>query len=235
MTDCIAVFNAGSSSIKFAIHGHGRTGRSQFRGQVEAIGVAPALKVRDAAGKVLAEHTWPADGLNHETATRELVQAIVGLLGREKIAAVGHRVVHGGMHFAAPVRVDDAVLAELETLVPLAPLHQPHNLAPIRAIAAHAPHLPQVACFDTAFHRTQAHVVQAFGLPRRYYDQGVRRYGFHGLSYEYIASRLPEVAPVDRRRPGGRRPSGQRRERCARCKTAAALRAPWDSLRWTGW
>ena len=194
MTDCIAVLNAGSSSIKFAIHGL-EDGPVQFRGQVEAIGVAPALKVHDAAGKIVAEQTWPADGLNHEAATLELVQVIVGLLGREKIAAVGHRVVHGGMHFATPVRVDDAVLAELDTLVPLAPLHQPHNLAPIRTIAAHAPHLPQVACFDTAFHRTQAHVVQAFGLPRRYYDQGVRRYGFHGLSYEYIASRLPEVAP----------------------------------------
>ena len=167
----------------------------QFRGQVEAIGVAPALKVHDATGKTVAEQTWPADGLNHEAATLELVQVIVGLLGREKIAAVGHRVVHGGMHFDAPVRVDDAVLAELDTLVPLAPLHQPHNLAPIRTIVSHAPHLPQVACFDTAFHRTQAHVVQAFGLPRRYFDQGVRRYGFHGLSYEYIASRLPEVAP----------------------------------------
>jgi acetate kinase len=194
MTDCIAVLNAGSSSIKFAIH-RLKDGPVQFRGQVEAIGVAPALKVHDAAGKIVAEQTWPSDGLNHEAATLELVQVIVGLLGREKIAAVGHRVVHGGMHFDAPVRVDDAVLAELDTLVPLAPLHQPHNLAPIRTIAAHAPHLPQVACFDTAFHRTQAHVVQAFGLPRRYYDQGVRRYGFHGLSYEYIASRLPEVAP----------------------------------------
>ena len=194
MNDCIAVLNAGSSSIKFAIHGL-EDGPVQFRGQVEAIGVAPALKVHDAAGKIVAEQTWPSDGLNHEAATLELVQVIVGLLGREKIAAVGHRVVHGGMHFDAPVRVDDAVLAELDTLVPLAPLHQPHNLAPIRTIAAHAPHLPQVACFDTAFHRTQAHVVQAFGLPRRYYDQGVRRYGFHGLSYEYIASRLPEVAP----------------------------------------
>ena len=194
MNDCIAVLNAGSSSIKFAIHGL-EDGPVQFRGQVEAIGVAPALKVHDAAGKIVAKQTWPSDGLNHEAATLELVQVIVGLLGREKIAAVGHRVVHGGVHFDAPVRVDDAVLAELDTLVPLAPLHQPHNLAPIRTIAAHAPHLPQVACFDTAFHRTQAHVVQAFGLPRRYYDQGVRRYGFHGLSYEYIASRLPEVAP----------------------------------------
>ena len=194
MTDCIVTLNAGSSSIKFAIHGLD-DGPARFQGQVEAIGVAPALKARDAAGNVVADQTWPADGFDHETATRELVRTVIGLLGGQSVAAVGHRVVHGGIHFAAPVRVDDAVLAELETLVPLAPLHQPHNLSPIRAIAAQAPHLPQVACFDTAFHRSQAPVVQAFGLPRRFYDQGVRRYGFHGLSYEYIARCLPEVAP----------------------------------------
>ncbi len=194
MTDCIVTLNAGSSSIKFAIHGLD-DGSAAYQGQIEAIGVAPALKVRDAAGNVVADHTWAADGFDHDTATRELVRTVIGLLGGQSVAAVGHRVVHGGIHFARPVRVDDAVLAELDTLIPLAPLHQPHNLAPIRAIAAQAPHLPQVACFDTAFHRTQAPVVQAFGLPRRFYDQGVRRYGFHGLSYEYIASRLPEVAP----------------------------------------
>src|SRR5215213_1504849 len=194
MTDHVVVLNAGSSSIKFAVYN--LTGNSaRYRGQIEALGVAPSLKVRDDAGQVVAEHTWPADRLNHETATQELVQVIVSLIGRENIAAVGHRVVHGGAHFATPVRVTDAVLAQLKTLVPLAPLHQPHNLAPIRAIAAHAPHLPQIACFDTAFHRSQTPVVQTFGLPRRYYDQGVRRYGFHGLSYEYIASRLPEIAP----------------------------------------
>jgi acetate kinase len=194
MSGSIAVFNAGSSSIKVAIHGMA-DGPAQFRGQVEAIGVAPALKVRDAAGKVVAEHKWPAEGFDHDKATKELLQTTVSLLGQQKVVAVGHRVVHGGTRFAAPVRVDDSVLAELDTLVRLAPLHQPHNLAPIRAIAAHAPHLPQVACFDTAFHRSQAPVMQTFGLPRRFYDEGVRRYGFHGLSYEYIASRLPETAP----------------------------------------
>ena len=194
MTDCIAVVNAGSSSIKFAIHGLG-DGPALFRGQVEAIGVAPAMKVRDDAGKVVAERKWPAEGFDHDTATRELLQTVISLLGQQSVVAVGHRVVHGGTRFAAPVRVDDAVLAELDKLVRLAPLHQPHNLAPIRAIAAHAPDLPQVACFDTAFHHSQAPVVQTFGLPRRFHDEGVRRYGFHGLSYEYIASRLPEVAP----------------------------------------
>ena len=195
MTDCIAVLNAGSSSIKFAIHGL-EDGPVQFRGQVEAIGVAPVLKVRDAAGKTVAEHTWSADGLNHEAATLELVQVIVGLLGREKIAAVGHRVVHGGIHFARPVRVDDAVLAELDTLVPLAPLHQPHNLAPIRTLFAVAPHLPQVGCFDTAFHTAQPALAQAFALPPEITGRGIRRYGFHGLSYEYIASVLPELDPA---------------------------------------
>ncbi|MFL5285012.1 MAG: acetate/propionate family kinase [Rhodopila sp.] len=194
MTQFVVVLNAGSSSIKFAVHAFD-DGPAEYRGQIEAIGVAPALKVRDKAGKVVAEHAWQAAGVTHEIATRELVQVIVRLVGRDKVAAVGHRVVHGGLQYAAPALVNDAVLADLDMLVPLAPLHQPHNLAPIRAIAAHAPDLAQVACFDTAFHRSQSAVVQTFGLPRHYYDRGVRRYGFHGLSYEYIASRLPEVAP----------------------------------------
>jgi len=194
MSDFVVVLNAGSSSIKFAAHRR-EDGPAEYRGQIEAIGIAPLLKVRDSAGTVVAEHAWKAADMTHEAATRELVRVIVGLLGQEKITAVGHRVVHGGLHYDAPVRVDDRVLADLDKLVPLAPLHQPHNLAAIRAIAAHAPDLPQVACFDTAFHRSHAPVVQAFGLPRRYYEQGVRRYGFHGLSYEYIASRLPEIAP----------------------------------------
>jgi len=118
-----------------------------------------------------------------------------------RVVAVGHRVVHGGLKFAAPVRIDDAVLAELESLVPLAPLHQPHNLAAVRAVARRAPELPQVACFDTAFHRTQPEVAQRFGLPRRFTDAGVRRYGFHGLSFEYVASVLPQF---DARAAAGR-------------------------------
>ena len=194
MPDFVVVLNAGSSSIKFAIHGLA-DGPAAYRGQIEALGVAPALQVRDSAGKVVAEHAWRAAGMTHEAATRELVQIIVGLVGRDGVVAVGHRVVHGGLHYAAPVLVNAALLADLDTLVPLAPLHQPHNLAPIRAIASHAPHLPQVACFDTAFHRSQPVVAQTFGLPRRYHEGGVRRYGFHGLSYEYVAGRLRDVAP----------------------------------------
>jgi acetate kinase len=194
MSDCVAVINAGSSSIKFAVHDL-EEGPPLLRGQIEKIGIAPALKVRDATGKTVMERTWPAEGFDHDAATREILTAGRDLVGGRKVVAFGHRVVHGGINFAAPVRVTEAVLAELEKLVPLAPLHQPHNLAPIRTIAAHASHLPQVACFDTAFHRGQSRVVQSFGLPRRYYDEGVRRYGFHGLSYEFIASRLPEVVP----------------------------------------
>ena len=116
-------------------------------------------------------------------------------LGNRPLAALGHRVVHGGLHHSRPARVTPELLAELEALVPLAPLHEPHNLAPIKMAMTLNPELPQVACFDTAFHRTAPEVEQAFALPYSYYEEGIRRYGFHGLSYEYIASVLPERAP----------------------------------------
>jgi acetate kinase len=134
------------------------------------------------------------DGLaedGHERALAAALDRCRADLAGNRVVAVGHRVVHGGVEFAAPVRIDDTVLAKLESLVPLAPLHQPHNLAAVRAVLRLAPQLPQVACFDTAFHRTQPEVAQRFGLPRRFTDEGVRRYGFHGLSYEYVASVLP--------------------------------------------
>jgi acetate kinase len=190
-TERTAVLNAGSSSIKFALYDEASA--LLFRGQIERIGTGPRLSAHDAAGKQVAERTWPA--LDHRAATRAIVGVISELLAGTPVNAVGHRVVHGGMHYAAPVRVDAAVVEKLAALVPLAPLHQPHNLEPIRAIAEHAPDLPQVACFDTAFHRAQAPVAQAFALPREFAEEGVRRYGFHGLSYEYIAARLREIAP----------------------------------------
>jgi acetate kinase len=146
---------------------------------------------------VLVDRRWPEDrGSGHA----EFFRVIGGWLrehfgDRSSLLGVGHRVVHGGVDYAAPVRVDPAVLAKLEALCPLAPLHQPHNLAGIRAVAAVQPDLPQVACFDTAFHRGHPELADWFALPRRFYDEGIRRYGFHGLSYEYIASVLPEVAP----------------------------------------
>ncbi|MBX9579107.1 MAG: acetate/propionate family kinase, partial [Gemmataceae bacterium] len=133
--------------------------------------------------------------IDHAGALELVLKWVRNLTGDRPLAAVGHRVVHGGVRYAGPVRIDDGVLAELDRLVPLAPLHQPHNLAAVRAVAGRMPDLPQVACFDTAFHRTQPEVAQRFGLPRRFTDEGVRRYGFHGLSYEYVASVLPGVDP----------------------------------------
>jgi len=194
MTDYIAVLNAGSSSIKFSLHG-AENEKLLFHGQIENIGLTPRLTVRDAAGTTIAERCWPEAGLDHRGAVQEIVRICRELLDGRRVVAIGHRVVHGGTRYAAPVRIDADILTDLETLIPLAPLHQPHNLAPIRAAAEQVPTLPQVACFDTAFHRGQSEVVQAFGLPRAYLDEGVRRYGFHGLSYEFVTAELRRVAP----------------------------------------
>jgi acetate kinase len=198
MSGCIAVINAGSSSVKFALYDADVDANLRFRGQVEGIGVAPHLKISNGDGVVVTERSWPADGFDHDVATRELLKIGRALLEGAPVAGIGHRVVHGGMQYAAPVRLDRTILASLSKLIPLAPLHQPHNLAPIRTIMDVAPHIPQVACFDTAFHRSQAQVVQSFALPRYLTEAGVRRYGFHGLSYEYLAGQLraawPEVA-----------------------------------------
>jgi acetate kinase len=194
VTSPIAVLNAGSSSIKFAVFGGDL--QVKFKGQIEQIGVSPKMRVVDGAGGSLAERDWPVAGFDHAAATSAIVEVARELLGEARLGAVGHRVVHGGLGFSAPVRVNPAVIEKLAELIPLAPLHQPHNLAPIRAIAKAAPEIVQVACFDTAFHRQQPEVAQMFGLPRRFYDQGVRRYGFHGLSYEYISTRLVELDPA---------------------------------------
>jgi acetate kinase len=194
MPNCIAVINAGSSSIKFALYAaHDET--LLFRGQIEGIGLEPHLKVRDAAGATITEQSWKVAGFDHRAATQEIVRVANQLLNGSTVVAVGHRVVHGGMKYGAPLRIDANAIVELQDFVPLAPLHQPHNLAPIRAIIEHAPQLPQVACFDTAFHRSQAATVQSFALPRRYFAEGIRRYGFHGLSYEYVAAEMRRVAP----------------------------------------
>jgi acetate kinase len=190
----IAVLNAGSSSIKFAVFGADL--QLSFKGQVEQIGVSPKMRVVDRAGGSLAERDWPVAGFDHAAATTAIVGVARELLGEERLGAVGHRVVHGGLGFSAPVRINPVVIDKLAELIPLAPLHQPHNLAPIRAIAKAAPEIVQVACFDTAFHRRQPEVAQMFGLPRKFYDEGVRRYGFHGLSYEYISGRLQELDPA---------------------------------------
>lgn len=192
---CVAVINAGSSSIKFAIYG-GECFRSlMFRGQVEQIGLSPRLRVLDAKKEAVRERCWSAQELDHRAATREILETAVDLIDGTSVAGIGHRVVHGGLGYTAPTRISDEVVAALAALAPLAPLHQPHNLSPIAVITEHAPHIPQVACFDTAFHRTQENLAQLFALPRKFTDAGIRRYGFHGLSYEYVVSQLDKVAP----------------------------------------
>jgi len=195
VTKSIAVINAGSSSIKFAIYDASDDARCPFRGEVEGIGVKPHLRVADAAGAGVEERSFDPQGFDHETATHEILGLAHRLLVEGSVVGVGHRVVHGGLKYASPVRVTEAVLDDLAELTPLAPLHEPHNIAPMRAILKAAPQLPQIACFDTAFHRSQSNVAQAFALPRRFAEEGVRRYGFHGLSYEYLVSRLKELAP----------------------------------------
>jgi acetate kinase len=193
----VAVMNAGSSSIKFAVFDQDdRDVALRFRGAVENIGVAPRLSVESPDGSNPVEREWGAKDLDHRSATKIILQTCIALLGGEAVEGIGHRVVHGGMQFTAPAQVTKDVLASLKSLCPLAPLHQPHNLAPIEAIMAEAPHIPQVACFDTAFHQSQPHLAQALALPREITDSGVRRYGFHGLSYEYVSGKLSEVAPA---------------------------------------
>jgi len=194
MAERIAVINAGSSSIKFALF-EGEEEQLLFRGQIENIGVAPKLTAEDPDGKKVVENEWQAAELDHGKATRVILETAIELLGGKHVAGVGHRVVHGGTRFTEPTLVTRNVIASLKELCPLAPLHQPHNLAAIEAIQSAAPHIPQVACFDTAFHQSQPHIAQAFALPRELTEGGIRRYGFHGLSYEFVSSRLRTVAP----------------------------------------
>jgi acetate kinase len=197
MADSILVINAGSSSLKFSVFEVVESGLlPAYKGQIEGIGTRPRLRARDRAGQPLVDLPFEAA----EVADVPSATAHVGAWLREQSGgalpvAVGHRVVHGGPVFAAPVAVDDEVLEVLERFVLLAPLHQPNNLGPIRAIRQEFPGLLQVACFDTAFHRGHPKVADRYAIPESLYQEGVRRYGFHGLSYEYIARTLPTVAP----------------------------------------
>ena len=195
MTRQIGVINAGSSSIKFAIINDDPEQSLLFRGQMEKIGVGPSLTVEGPAGEKLIEKEWGAKEINHHSGTRIILESCITLLGGETIEGIGHRVVHGGTSFAAPTVVTKDVVASLKALCPLAPLHQPHNLTPIESIMAEAPHIRQVACFDTAFHQTQQQLAQNYALPRELTEAGVKRYGFHGLSYEYVSGKLRDVAP----------------------------------------
>jgi acetate kinase len=197
MADAIVVLNAGSSSLKFSLFlSRGDALVRTFGGQLEGLFTAPRYVARDEAGAVVAEHAW-AQGtrLGHDGALSHLFGELRGRLASDRLVGVGHRVVHGGSTYAHPVRVDARLLADLRLLEPLAPLHQPHNLAPIAALLERQPDLPQVACFDTAFHRSNPDLAQMFGLPHEMFEQGIRRYGFHGLSYEYVAAELARLSP----------------------------------------
>jgi acetate kinase len=195
MSDAIVVLNAGSSSIKFSLFAEASADLDLVaRGQVEGIYTAPNFVAKDAAGKMAGEKRWEAGTkLGHDGALTHVLDWLKTTYASEhRLVAVGHRVVHGGIDYSAPVRLDAAVIAKLEKLIPLAPLHQPHNLTPTRILLDRRPDIPQVACFDTSFHRTNPDIAQRFALPAELHDAGVRRYGFHGLSYEYIASALPQ-------------------------------------------
>jgi acetate kinase len=191
----IAVVNAGSSSIKFAIFDAAAEPALRLKGLIEGVGATPRAKLSDAQGKVLVEEEPEPAGFDHAAATRTMMRLAAPWLEGRDIAVVGHRVVHGGSDYAAPILLTEEIVERLAGFIPLAPLHQPHNLAVIRAIRASHPQLKQVACFDTAFHRSQPPLAQAFAIPRSYSDEGVRRYGFHGISYAYVAGRLRDIAP----------------------------------------
>ena len=197
MTKTILVINAGSSSIKFQLFSLAAQNelRRALKGQIEGIGVRPRLIAKNTEGQVPIEEEWPAAEV---PAVPQALDKLVTFL-RERLGtlpvAIGHRVVHGGPDYSDPTVVDDAVIERLEAFTPLAPLHQPNNLAPIRAVRARQHKLLQVACFDTGFHRNHPEIADRYALPEQFYAEGVRRYGFHGLSYEYIAGRLPEIAP----------------------------------------
>jgi acetate kinase len=199
MANSVLALNAGSSSIKlalFEIRAGGNLGRVAA-GQVRGIGAAPHFLAHAATGKVMAEQSWPdGEASTHDALLGAILECAEHALGRDTLAVVGHRVAHGGSAHIRPERVTDDLLADLEALVALAPLHQPHSLAPMRALARLRPNLMQVACFDTAFHYTMPAAATWFALPRAMHEAGVRRYGFHGLSYEYIAETLKEEAPT---------------------------------------
>lgn len=197
MPEYTLVFNAGSSSLKFSAFSQTTGGDWQVasRGQVEGIGTAPRISAKDDKGHVVLDQDLRADVRDHRGALDAVAGWLRSTYGPGRVTGVGHRVVHGGIRYTGPTVVTPEVLADLHGLEQLAPLHQPHNLAAIEAVAERLPGVPQVACFDTSFHRTQGPLAQLVALPREIRNSGVQRYGFHGISCEYIASTLPRTAP----------------------------------------
>lgn len=195
--DTILVVNAGSSSVKFqifSVEGEGKL-RRLIKGQMDGIGSRPRLRANGADNDTLADRAYPIESVPDIPGAMDIAGGWLRDELRINPMAVGHRVVHGGPDHDRPVLIDHGVVARLERFVALAPLHQPHNLAPIRSLLTNFPTLPQVACFDTAFHRTHEAVADYYAIPHQLHAEGVRRYGFHGLSYEYVAKTLPHVAP----------------------------------------
>jgi acetate kinase len=197
MTGSVLVLNAGSSSLKFTVYGELTADRAAVAasGQIEGIGTAPRFTARNASGEKLTDERLDATVKNSRGALNALAQWLRSHFGGTRVIGVGHRVVHGGAEYQKPTVVTPQVMQDLRSLAPLAPLHQPHNLAAIEAAAEHLPNVPQVACFDTSFHCGQPTVAELVPLPAEIRKGGVQRYGFHGLSYEYIASVLPRIAP----------------------------------------
>jgi len=196
MHDYALVLNAGSSSLKFCVYARPQANdwHLESRGQIEGIGASPRILARDADGKTLIDQPPSTPVHDGAGALEALAVWLRSMFGGGRVLGVGHRVVHGGARYTGPVIVTAQVLAELHRLIPLAPLHQPHNLAAIEAVSERLPGTPQVACFDTSFHRTQSTLAELIALPDEICQAGVRRYGFHGLSYEYIATALPRMA-----------------------------------------
>jgi len=198
MDDYAVVLNAGSSSLKFCIFRRPQNEAWDWasRGQIEGIGTAPRFSAKDGSGQKLEDRELDKSAMRDGRSALEVLASwLRSTYGGASVLGVGHRVVHGGAHYAGPTVVTPEVMKDLRELIPLAPLHQPHNLAAIEAVAERLPGVPQVACFDTSFHRGQPAVAEVVPLPRDICSAGVQRYGFHGLSYEYIASVLPQVAP----------------------------------------
>ncbi len=195
--DAILAINAGSSSVKFQIFDLAAAGdpRRLVKGQMDGIGTQPRLRAASRDGSSLIDKSYTPREIADVAAAIATIGNWLQEMQAFTLAAVGHRVVHGGPQYDRPVVVDRAVLASLQRYVSLAPLHQPNNLAPIQTLLARRPELVQVACFDTAFHRGHSKVADHFAIPERFYAEGVRRYGFHGLSYEYVAGRLRDIAP----------------------------------------